>query len=97
MTQRRELTVLARLVVVIRAGDQDDYHEFATLADAAAYLRDMAQIEMPAALTGDMRVEAVNYRGDNYISAFWGRSAEDPVRSITPSEWLRMADMIDNP
>lgn len=88
--------VVGGLVLVVRAGDADDYHEFGTIREAAEHLRDVAKVELPAAPrgVGDMRVDAVNYRGNNYISMFWGHAADEPVRAVTPSEWLKMLDAI---
>jgi predicted nucleic acid-binding Zn finger protein len=63
----------------VRCGDQDDYHKFKTIGDAADYLAMMG-------CTGKLSwynangVSSTQYKGHhNYISLYWGGALEDQI------------------
>lgn len=72
-------------VIWLRVGDEDGYHEFDGIEDAAEYL----------ALSGVRKIErhcqygvsADGYEGRNYISAYWGSPDNaDATRDLTDTE-----------
>jgi hypothetical protein len=62
-------------VIWMRVGDEDDYHEFDTLEDAAQHLADFYQLDRIDRYT-QYGVCAQGFIGHNYISLYWG--APDP-------------------
>jgi hypothetical protein len=83
------------LRVVVRIGDQDDYHAFDTLDDAAKHL---AACRVIGKLTdyGMGSVVSDDFCDPwNYISLFWGPEVGTWVRDLTKDELATLNDRLD--
>jgi hypothetical protein len=81
---------MATEVICLRAGDQDDYHEFDDLEEAAQYLADFYQLERIDRYK-KYGVCAEGFAGHNYISLFWGPpepgdGSAEATRELTDDE-----------
>lgn len=82
-----ELLLLAKKhsMLVVRAGDCDDYHKHDTIDEAAEYLRGIG-VTGSLARHGKYGVETDDFGGNNYISLYWANAVEEPLRSVTDQE-----------
>ena len=69
----------------VRAGDSDNYNDFDGLQEVADYLAEMGATG-PLELCNEYGVSSPEYRGNNYISLFWGDDEAQPIRSLTIDE-----------
>jgi hypothetical protein len=80
--------------VVLRVGNAADYETARTLDDAAARLAE----EGVKAPFRRMRfgLECPAYRGQNYISLYWGRPDFDAARELSEGEWAHLSTLLAN-
>lgn len=81
---------MASEVIWMRVGDEDDYHEFDTLEDAAQYLADCYRLERIDRYK-KYGVCAEGFVGNNYISLYWGLpdpgdGSAEATRELTDEE-----------
>ena len=69
----------------VRAGDADNYNDFDGLQEVADYLAEMGAHD-PLERCNEYGVTSPEYRGQNYISLFWGDDDAQPIRSLTIDE-----------
>ena len=69
----------------VRAGDSDNYNGFDGLHEVADYLAEMGTTT-PLVRCNEYGVTSAEFRGNNYVSLFWGDDATQPVRSLTNAE-----------
>jgi hypothetical protein len=69
----------------VRAGDSDNYNGFDGLPKVADYLAEMGATT-PVERRNKYGVTPPEYRGNNYISLFWGDDDAQPIRSLTIAE-----------
>ncbi len=69
----------------VRAGDSDNYNEFDGLQEVTDYLGEMGATG-PLEWCNEYGVTGPEFRGDNYISLFWGDNDAQPIRSLTTDE-----------
>ena len=79
--------------IYIRCGDQDDYHEFQNLNNAAQYLKKMKVKALKP--YNQMGVIAKNYQGNNYISIYLGNDINNPQRGPTTEELQQLNRIIN--
>ena len=78
----------------VRAGDGDNYNAFDGFQDVADYLGEMGATS-PLEWCNEYGVSSPEFRGNNYISLFWGDDDAQPIRQLTTAErnevnrWLR--------
>lgn len=65
----------------VRCGEQDDYHPFDSVQEAANYI---ASCEEIGGFTrcNEYGIEGAHYKGFNYISIFWGDKEAQPIRQL---------------
>ena len=68
----------------VRMGDLGDYEEVGGVVELIDHLRAYGIREVWA--HGPFGLAAEGYRGDNYISAYFGRDVETPLRGLTADE-----------
>lgn len=74
----------------IRCGDLDDYHHFETMYAAAEYLASML-VSHPLKRHVRLGVRDKHYKGENYISLYWGgNKADDVQRDFTDEELAQL-------
>jgi hypothetical protein len=69
-------------VVWMRLGDEDSYHPFDTLKDAAQYLGDFYGIQQIDCKV-QYGVTAPGFEGNNYSSLYWGTDPKDGGAEMT--------------
>ena len=69
----------------VRAGDGDNYNGFDGLHEVADYLAEMGATG-PLERCNKYGVSNPEYRGNNYISLYWGDEDAQPIRSLTVAE-----------
>ena len=77
----------------IRAGDSDNYNSFDDLEDGADYLSDVGATH-PLEFCNEYGVTGTEYRGQNYISLFWGDADAQPIRSLTSNQHLHINELL---
>lgn len=65
------------LTLYVRFGDSDDYSEVESIADFVETLRNYG-ITGPLGRHGEYGVQCEGFRGDNYISLYYGSDVETP-------------------
>ena len=68
----------------VRLGDGDNYNPFDDLSDVAAYLSEngVEQVERHTRYG----VRSAAFKGNNYISLYWGDNHAQPSRDVTAGE-----------
>jgi hypothetical protein len=69
-------------VVWMRVGDEDSYHPFDSVEDAAQYLGDFYGVQ-EVAFRNQFGVTAPGFEGYNYISLYWGTDPKDGNAEVT--------------
>lgn len=69
----------------VRAGDADNYNDFDGFQQVADYLAEMGATA-PLGWCNKYGVTSPEYRGNNYISLFWGDDDAQPTGSLHPDE-----------
>jgi hypothetical protein len=69
----------------VRAGDGDNYNGFDGIHETADYLAEMGATD-PLERCNEYGVTSPEFRGNNYISLFWGDDDAQPIRSLTTDE-----------
>lgn len=69
----------------VRAGDADNYNAFDGFQEVADYLAEMGAT-FPLEWFNEYGVTSPEYRGQNYISLFWGDDDAQPIRPLTVAE-----------
>lgn len=69
----------------VRVGDGDNYTCFDGFQEVADYLANMGANE-PLEVCNRYGVTSPAYRGNNYISLYWGEADAQPTRSLTIHE-----------
>lgn len=69
----------------VRAGDGDNYNPFDGFQEVADYLADMGAT-FPLEWSNQYGVTSPEFRGNNYISLYWGDADAQPIRSLTTAE-----------
>lgn len=64
----------------VRDGDAGSYTRLDSLHDLADFLRQLEVTEYDVRTGG---IEAPGFRGENYISVYWGDAAANLVRDLT--------------
>jgi hypothetical protein len=80
----------------VRAGDGDNYNPFDGLQEVADYLADMGATG-PLEWCNNYGVTSPEFRGNNYISLFWGDADAQPTRSLTTSEHDEINRLLQSP
>lgn len=70
-----------QLVIWMRVGDEDGYHAFDTVEDAAQGLWDSDRVASVERF--DSGVTAPGFEGENYISLYWGTDPQDGSAEMT--------------
>src|SRR5438128_6978920 len=63
-------------VVWMRVGDEDSYHPFDAVEEAAQYLGEFYGVQQ-IAWKNQYGVTAAGFEGNNYISLYWGTDPKD--------------------
>jgi hypothetical protein len=74
------------MTIYARLGDPDDYHEFGSCGELADHLRASGVGVATLERHGDYGLECDGYRGQNYISAYYGDDVETPAASLSDAE-----------
>jgi len=69
-------------VVWMRVGDEDSYHPFDSVEDAAQYLGEFYGVRQIACMD-EYGVTAAGFEGHNYISLYWGTDPKDGSAEMT--------------
>jgi hypothetical protein len=69
-------------VVWMRVGDEDSYHPFDTIEDAAQYLGDFYGVQ-EVNCKDQYGVTAPGFENHNYISLYWGTDPRDGSAEMT--------------
>jgi hypothetical protein len=69
----------------VRAGDSDNYNAFDGFQEVADYLAEMGATDR-LERCNEYGVTSPEYRGNNYISLFWGDDDAQPSRPLTIGE-----------
>jgi hypothetical protein len=69
----------------VRAGDGDNYNGFDGVNEVADYLAEMGATG-PLERCNKYGVACREYRGNNYVSLYWGDAAAQPIRPLTVAE-----------
>jgi hypothetical protein len=69
----------------VRVGDADRYNCIDSLQEVADYLAVMGATD-PLEWCNEYGVTSPEYRGQNYISLFWGDDNAQPTRQLTLDE-----------
>ena len=69
----------------VRAGDADNYNDFDGFQEVADYLAEMGATP-PLEWSNQYGVTSPEFRGNNYISLYWGDADAQPIRSLTTAE-----------
>jgi hypothetical protein len=80
----------------VRAGDADNYNAFDGFQEVADYLADMGATG-PLEWCNEYGVTSPEYRGQNYISLFWGDDDAQPTRSLTDAEHNEVNRLLRSP
>ena len=71
----------------IRVGDADDYNSFDGYDEVAQHLATFEVKKINVKRYGQYGAKAENFKGNNYISLFWGDNNEpDPIKNLTDNE-----------
>ena len=73
----------------VRAGDGDNYNGFDGFQEVADYLGEMGATDS-LERCNRYGVTSPEYRGNNYISLFWGGDNAQPVRRVTIDEHIEV-------
>ena len=71
--------------ILVRVGDGDNYNFMAGVHEVADYLAEMGATD-PLERCNKYGVATIEFRGNNYISLFWGDEDAQPIRSLTIAE-----------
>jgi hypothetical protein len=80
----------------VRAGDGDNYNGFDGLQEVADYLGAMGATS-PLEWCNKYGVASPEFRGNNYISLFWGDDDAQPIRSLTTTEHHKINRLLHSP
>ena len=82
----------------LRIGDEDSYEKFDNLAAVAETLRQAFgggdSLENVRMVAGGFTAEG--YKGDNYISLYWGDKNADMIRSLNRKEFTELINAVDS-
>ena len=79
----------------VRAGDGDNYNAFDGFQEVADYLSEMGAT-VPLERCNEYGVTSPEFRGQNYISLFWGDDDAQPIRSLTIDEQNEISRLLDS-
>jgi hypothetical protein len=81
----------------LRIGDEDSYECFNELSEVAEILRQAFgggdSLENVRMVAGGFTAEG--YKGNNYISLYWGDKNADMIRSLTRKEFIVLINAVD--
>jgi len=77
------------------AGDGDNYNAFDGFQEVAEYLSEMGAPGLLIACN-EYGVTSPEFRGQNYISLFWGDDDAQPMRSLTTDEQNEINRLLDS-
>jgi hypothetical protein len=80
----------------VRAGDADNYNAFDGFQEVADYLADMGATG-PLEWCNEYGVTSPEFRGNNYVSLFWGDADAQPIRSLTTAEHNEVNRLLRSP
>jgi hypothetical protein len=79
----------------VRAGDSDNYNGVDGVQEAADYLAEMGATGF-LVRCNKYGVTCPQFRGNNYISVYWGDGAAQPIRSLTIAEHNEVNRLLRN-
>jgi len=80
----------------VRAGDADSYNAFDGFQEVADYLVEMGATDC-LERCNKYGVTSPGYRGNNYISLFWGNDDAQPSRPLTTAEQNEVNGLLRSP
>lgn len=75
------------MILYARIGDADDYHDYDSLQELAEAIGGTPGfVSGPIEYANDLGVQCEGFRGNNYISAYYGTDVENAVRGLDNAE-----------